>query len=493
MRVTSRTASAVPCALILITIFSASVFSASVAPGEDRIELVPQEVSGRAQAVNLKMDVLGVLRLNPNGGEVKRVPMRVSGRFEYQERFLTDEGTVQAVRSYDRATADFQIGEGKSNLEFPKNSGLIVVDYEPVSKTEEGDYRIVFNRVDKMITRDEIDLINVPFNTSIVNRLLPETGSTSVNQTWQPSNEVLAALLNIDAISSNDINLKLHSASENFATILISGKVNGAVSGVATEVDLNGVIKFDRSEKRVRSVNVTIQENRSIGHAEPGFNVTAKLNADLAFTGIPKELTDKAMADAGFKRSGEAQFIKYESDVTYFTFVYDPRWRIMVDQPKLTVMRLVDKGDLIAQCNISPLTAYEPGKRLELTKFTEEVSAAIKEGNGKVVESREFETANGLNIIRVDASGLVKELPITWVYYHIADKKGRRAAMVCTLESRLYDRLAESDQVIARSFEFLEQPEPQRALPQHASPQSTDAAAAKAESAKADSTATSVK
>ena len=43
--------------------------------------------------------------------------------------------------------------------------------------------------------------------------------------------------------------------------------------------------------------------------------------------------------------------------------LHDRRWHVTVDRPELTVLRLVDRGELIAQCNISPAPDAKPGNR----------------------------------------------------------------------------------------------------------------------------------
>ena len=61
-------------------------------------------------------------------------------------------------------------------------------------------------------------------------------------------------------------------------------------------------------------------------------------------------------------------------------------------------------------------------------------------------------------MLRVVVSGVAHgkpaEVPIRWIYYHLADRQGRQAAFTFTVEQELLDRFADADRPIVQSLRF---------------------------------------
>ena len=62
-------------------------------------------------------------------------------------------------------------------------------------------------------------------------------------------------------------------------------------------------------------------------------------------------------------------------------------------------------------------------------------------------------------MLRVAVDGVVHgksaDLPICWIYYHVADEKGRQAALTFTVEQKLMEQFAESDRAVIDSLRFV--------------------------------------
>jgi hypothetical protein len=139
--------------------------------------------------------------------------------------------------------------------------------------------------------------------------------------------------------------------------------------------------------------------------------------------------------------------------------MHDRRWHIISDQRPVMVLRLVDQGDLLAQCNISRLEDLSQGDRIPLTEFQKDVSEAVKASSGQIVDAQTESTDEGGEILRVAAAGVVSDVSLNWIYYHITDAQGRRAAMVVSVESELFERYAEAERVIVDSLKFSDREE----------------------------------
>jgi hypothetical protein len=142
------------------------------------------------------------------------------------------------------------------------------------------------------------------------------------------------------------------------------------------------------------------------------------------------------------------------SGASAFQMLYDRRWHVTYDDAELTVLRLLDRGELVAQCNISSLPQLSAGSEFGLEEFQSEVQQALGKNFGRVDSAAEHKTATGLRLLKVVAEGTVSELPIQWRYYLAIDAEGRRVAMTYTMESSLVDRFADADATMVESLEF---------------------------------------
>ena len=90
-----------------------------------------------------------------------------------------------------------------------------------------------------------------------------------------------------------------------------------------------------------------------IGHSQPGFEVITTVRMVAAPTQPVAALSDKALADLPLEASSGQTLVEMESDSGGFHLTHDRRWTVILERPDLTVLRFIDQGDLVAQCNIS--------------------------------------------------------------------------------------------------------------------------------------------
>ena len=112
----------------------------------------------------------------------------------------------------------------------------------------------------------------------------------------------------------------------------------------------------------------------------------------------------------------------------------------MLERSDLTVLRLVDRGDLIAQCNITPRAPLGKDQQLSMDEFQNDVKRVLGKNFEEIVEATEEQGDNELRLLRVVVAGKVGDLSIQWTYYHLSDDAGPRASLVFTIESSLLER-----------------------------------------------------
>jgi hypothetical protein len=254
----------------------------------------------------------------------------------------------------------------------------------------------------------------------------------------------------------------------------LGGTVNGAVGGVESQIQVKAKCNFDLRRNQVTWFAASLREKRAISHAEPGFEVTARIRVAASPLDESPSLADRSLADLPLEADAAANLLAFHAEQSHFSLIHDRRWRTIVDRPGLCLFRMVDRGTLIAQCNVSELPDLETGKTFTLEAFQADVQRSLGQSFGQFVEAQQMTGEGGQQIFRLVVSGSSSEVPVQWTYYHLADNQGRRASLAFTLESKRLEQFAAADRVLVDSFQFTARSDPAKTE------------AAKTEAAKAD-------
>jgi hypothetical protein len=418
----------------------------------------------KAVKVELLLEVGGDLKLREKD-RLRTLPMSVVGRMLYEERYLpgdsakneaaknladpkvTAQKTAQAVRCYETAEATIKIDSTTTTPKLRSDRKLITVQCE-------GD-RTTLCCPTGPLTREELDLIDVPANSLLLDRLLPEK-AVSVGDKWSHGEELIAGLLGLDAVSQTDVASELKDIDADAARIEFAGSVQGALGGVSTSIELKGRYKFSRSEGHITWIALLIEEKRSIGHVAPGTDLVARLQMKLTPCVVPEALADRALAKLPLQNDGSQEALEHTLAGGKFRFLYDRRWNVMDEQSDIVALRLVDRGELVAQCNFAYQTTIDPAKQPTLAKFQEDLQRSLGKNFGRFTHAAETTNQMGYLQYRVVAEGTVSDLPIEWIYFRLADKQGHQAVAAFTIEAGQASLLGKSDEALIATAEFVE-------------------------------------
>jgi hypothetical protein len=300
------------------------------------------------------------------------------------------------------------------------------------------------------LTRDELDLIEVPANSLLVDQLLPAE-PVAIGAKWSHSETVLAALLGLDAASSAEVSSQLQEVSNDLAKITLDGTLRGAVAGIGTQLEVKAKYTYDLKTKRINWFALLVKEHRAIGHVGPGLDVVAKLIMKVTPAGESVHLGADTLSQR--KPVETLSLLEYEAQNHAFRFDYDRRWYVTSDEKDVVILRLIDRGELVAQCNISNATTVQT--RLTLAEYQDEIKKSLGANFGQFVQAGEDNHKGGFHMLRVVASGRASELPIHWIYYLLTGPDGQRASFSFTLESSLVDRFAEADRQLIDTLKFI--------------------------------------
>jgi len=394
--------------------------------------------------IRTEVEIKGKLRLNPTGRGVETRSLVAKGQIACDQRI---EKPNWAARYYLHAEAKATIGISTIKRSLRSSHRSVAV--------QSSNSQIIFHSPAGPLTQDELDVLEAQFDPLLLHKLVPDRVSRK-GATAKASHEQLAALLFVDVIHKSNISAEVVEVADSNSKIRVKGKASGAVDGVSTEIQVDGYLRYNLDSRSIERVTISIRENRSIGHASPGFDVTATIRTAITPIADSQLLTPEALESLLPHTDGEQQFIAYSSKHAGIRLSHDERWRVMMDRPETLVLRMIDRGDLIGQCNISRLSALQEGERLTLEKFKSSVREALGDNFGEIVSSSQRTTEIGIEVLRVAVTGTVSGLAVNWVYYHVSNDSGQRVSLVFTSEAELADRFAASDRAIVASLRFTE-------------------------------------
>ncbi|MCR9115779.1 MAG: hypothetical protein NXI22_02390 [bacterium] len=427
-------------ALLLITL----AIVAQTAFAAPKYHLSASTAGSASETVTSSVTAKGELKTSAEK-DAETIPFGVHVQLKAQEHLVYRDGDDwKSLHNYLSGKGEFEVGGRKMNPRMMSNRGLIFADavggrltlYSPLGA----------------ITRDYLELIDIPGDANVLAAMLPADAIEVGNQ-WQPTNAQLAMLLRIETVQKADVVCTFSAIKADEAIVKLAGGVSGSVEGVATEFDIEGEFAVSIKAERITSVRLELSEERQIGEAQPGFSAKTKVQVDRSLC-VDPELSNAGVMQVVEREKDPITMMAFQSRGGEYSFAHDRGWRAVVDRGNLTVLRFVDQGDAIAHCRVSLLPDLPEGKELAMTGFQQDVQRSLGDNFSELIRSNEATNASGLKVLRVEAAGVAGEIPIRWICYHVANSKGQRVSIVLTLEEKDIERFTSSEGLIAETFRF---------------------------------------
>jgi len=469
-------------------------------PGDTPAD-TPAEPAGGLR-VRVSLDVTGEL-VAPSGPQAAaiRVPVEMAARFDFDEvpaevqpapaavelaaadgqqsgEPLSGTGTPPVRRQFRDASASMRYGDTTTRVALEPDARRLLVARRGTTPTP--------YLADGFLSGDECDLLDTPFDSLLLDDLLPGR-PVAVGQTWELPADLTAGLLAIDTVESGGIEARVEEVADGRAKVALTGVIDGAVDGVPTHVMLEGTCTAaarlapaadgDQSPRhalygRVTGVSAVIRERRQASHVAPGFAVEARLQVARTVADRSAGEADRsageaeggrgvatAAAAAGLPRrrgAGCPGQVWYRDPQGRFDLVHDTRWRRVEDGANGLVMRLVDRGALVGQCSITTLAAAARSALPGVADVKRDVEQSLAGQVVRVDAERERDRADGLREVRVASSGTAGRLPFGWVHYVIAAADGRRASVTFMFEESMRERFGDADRLLVESLRLPE-------------------------------------
>jgi hypothetical protein len=433
--------------LLKTIVLGCLAFTLSSVQPASGVELKTKVDAGTLQKYTVKATCKGELKILTEK-QVNTLPIQVNAELTFGERRV-DDGSVpselRSLRFYEIARSTVRLDKESILNRLPAERSLV--------RAKLTGNHLLLNAPKNPLTRDERDLLELAGDPLAMLGFLPN-GDVKNDATWSIPEAALLTMFNLDEITETSVSGKLINTKGNIATISLAGKLAAKVHSSKTTINLTGSADFDTKTGTFTSWKLTVKENRSPNVVGPGFDITANVEATATATSEIAELMDSALGSIPLVDEQSPDRLMYAQRRGGYAMQYDSRWRIVIDEPQLISMRLIDDGAIIAQANFR--LAHLPGSAppMNRAEFELQVKNAIGKSFTKFQDSTEGQNPGGIRTLKVIAEGQADNVPVLWVSYLFEGPDGWRVNCTISLEDQYLSRFADADRAILETMIF---------------------------------------
>ena len=416
-----------------------------------------EERSNPVCQVTNTVDVTGSLQTALREGKAVQLALDVKASLVFSSRPLPGAGrdarALRALRQYEKAVSTIKVDDGTTSVRLRDSRHTIVAEGQR--------HGIDFYSPGRALEHSEWELLRMPGDIQAILPLLPPK-EVSIGETWQPDSWVVQCLTGTEAVLKSSLDCKLESVNGPIARIGFSGSVEGATDGAQTEITLKGHVLFDVKQKLVTVVELEQHEKRSVGAVSPGMDVTARV-------AVVRRLLDKTDGPA-VAAAATVPLDPPETELHFefrspwnLQFHYDRNWHLFHQSAQVAVLRLLEKGSLIAQCNISRIPQTTPGNHTPEDQFQADIRQSLGERLTQITRAEQIKTGDDRYLYRVTAEGTANKIDMVWIFYLCAAPDGRQVSFVFAVEKKLLEQLDNRDLGMVSNLQFTRTVGPQPA------------------------------
>jgi hypothetical protein len=422
---------------------------AAAAPGWAQTHsLAEAPVAGKYFRIQLDMTLAGDIKFEQGG---KKVSLKQTARAShfYLERVLDVGPTglpAKTARLYQTARAKVTVANQPRELTLRAERCLMVAQRhkdQGLSYCPAGP-----------LTAEERELTE-HFDSLAVTGLLPGK-AVAVGATWKVANAAVQALCNFEGLTSQDLVCKLERVQDGVAHVSVAGKAAGIDTGALVKLDIHATYQFNLKGKRLVSLEWHQKDERDQGPASPA--ATADVTTRLTRTPIEpaKELSDVALVSVpdGYEPPVGMTQITYTDPKKRFDLLYPREWRVVGRTDDHFIMRLMDRGDFIAQATVTPWTGDLPGKHMTPETFQEAMAETAGWEADQVLQAGEVNAEEGRWVYRISALGKLDGLKVMQNFYLVAGPKGDQVVLVFTMTPAQAQKIGTRDLSLVGSLDF---------------------------------------
>ncbi len=378
----------------------------------------------------------------------KALPLKIEARLDFVERVLKRDADGSAKRAARRVVeAATALGDPQGRLlKLRPEVAILVAD-----RREAG---VVVFSAGGPLTRWELEMVQVPGDPMALSGLL-SSKPVKLGDRWPVSTEAARNLSDYDAITANGLESKLEALNDSEAKVRIGGEIRGSARGGEGAIRITGLLTFDRKAKRITKIDLTRDETRTQGLVEFGLGVKSTLTIERTACETPKELSDEAIGTLPGDDDPRREWLLLAAPDAKYSLEHDRDWHLTRENPKQIVLKRVEKGELVAQCNLSVGPNAGKGRHQDLDEFRADVKKALGARFLQVVGTGDVEGGPNSGFLhKVAVAGQEGDLGVLWYYYLIASPDGDQLLATFTLDQQSEKRFGNADREILSTLEW---------------------------------------
>jgi hypothetical protein len=409
--------------------------------------------------VELDMKLTGVIkvrqeRANPNPKqkdpyEERTLKQIATAKHVFQERILeaSKAGLVdKSARLYQTAQAEFVIDKDKTEHTLHAKRRFMIAHRIK-------DQAFVYCP-DGILTPEEQELTE-HFDTMGLPGLLPGR-AVKVGETWKPANAAVQTLLDLDGLVSQDLTCKLTKVEKDVAHLSVTGTASGIALGASVKTKVVAFCQFDLKAKRLTALSWKQNDEREQGPVSPAFQAEIVTNMKRTPIEAVEDLDDVRLIKVEPTPPKPLTRILFAEPQGRYELVYEREWHMVGRSEQQVVLRLMDRGDFVAQLTITPWKRAEPGKHIAEDEFKDAMSKTPgweqedEPETGKVIP----DPRPGFWIYEIAASGTLNGTKAVQYFYMVAGPQGDQVLMTFTMSPSQAAKLNTRDLPIVRGLSF---------------------------------------
>ena len=460
-------------------------WAASVSGGVDPAAITLREAkrNGASTRVQTELKAKGLYRPGLPPGDAsalgkmpKPLQVEIETRFVFNERLVAIDpaGTVGSV-SIDHVSGADQPGNRGAqrvvrhviqaasaiNGEVRLTSALIRPEVRLlVAERRNGDGSVVVVSPAGPLTWYELELLQGLGDPLVLGDLLPDR-PVRVGDRWRVRDAGAQALSEYDSLTSNKLEATLESADAPKARIRLKGQIQGSARGGVGKMSCEGFLTFDLNAALVDHLDLNRVESRQAGPVEAGLDIKSTLTVTRQPAEPPPELSDRALAGIPLEITPERELLRLSTPSGKAILLHDRHWHMFWEDPKLIVLKRLNGGQVIAQCNLMVGPDAGKGRHQDPTQFRDDIRRALKQRFVQFLGAGEIDgnPAGGFRY-KVGVQGREGKLGIVWYYFLIAGPEGDQLLATYTLAEDHVQVFGEQDLLMIGSLKWQKRMQP---------------------------------
>jgi len=389
------------------------------------------------------------------------------------ERIYTQDGDKKSHKTalvashvYTEKTLASGAGGVKAARHYAAAQSSLTIDGQPSSATLRPERRLAVAQRSNAgslaycpagpLSREEMELVTEHFDTLAVAGLLPDS-AVNVNDTWKIGNDTAQALCAFDGLLSHELTGRLVKVNGDQAAIAVSGVAKGIDLGAQVALTVTATATVDLTKKRLVALEWKQEDLRDQGPASPGFKAVVVVALKREPVAEPKELSVAALESvpAGFDVPAAMTALVHRDPDGRFELTYPREWRLTGAKAGQTTLRLLERGDFVAQATVTPWQKAEPGRHMSEKEFREAVLSSPGWQAEEVIQEGPVQAhRSGWHYHRVVARGETDGVKVVQTFFLVAGPGGDQAVVAFTCRQQQFGKLGARDLQLVEGLDF---------------------------------------